>query len=76
VADAPIDTAGDQRVPGLDGDEPAEPTAKHKDGPEPESTTGREEHDTQLAYGLAIEGPERLPVCGGWERGIQQAEQR
>ena len=35
VADHTIDPAGDQRVPGLDGDQPAEPTAEHKDRPEP-----------------------------------------
>jgi hypothetical protein len=53
VADAPIDPAGHQRVPGLDGDQPAEPWAEHKDGPESQGTPGREEHDAQPAYRLA-----------------------
>ena len=36
VADNSVDTAGDQRVPGLDGDQPAELIPQHKDGPEPQ----------------------------------------
>src|SRR2546423_71569 len=47
MADDPIDTAGDQRMPGLDGDQPAEPRAEHKHGPEPQATPGREERDAQ-----------------------------
>ena len=65
VADDPIDTAGDQRVPRLDGDQPAEPTAEHKDRPESQGTPGYEEPDAEPAYGLAVEGPERFPVRVG-----------
>src|SRR5712671_4206387 len=75
MADDSIDTAGDQRVPGLDGDQAAEPRAEHKDGPEPQGTPGREEDDAQPAYDLAIEGPECLPVCVGRQRGGQQSDQ-
>src|SRR5262245_17778813 len=75
MPDDPIDTTGDQRVPGLDGDQPAEPTAEHKDGPEPQGTPGHEEPDAQPAYGLAVDGPEYFPVRVGRQISRQQPEQ-
>jgi hypothetical protein len=51
VSDDTIDTAGDQGVPGLDGDQPAEPMAEHKDWPDPQRTSGGEENDAKPANG-------------------------
>jgi hypothetical protein len=76
MADDPIDTASDQRVPGLDSDQPAEPRAEHKDGPDPQGTTGRKEHNAEPAYRLAVDDPERFPVRIGGQIGSQQPEQR
>jgi hypothetical protein len=53
VADDTIDTAGDQRVSGLDGDQLAEPTVEHKDWPDPQRTTGSEENDSKPANSVA-----------------------
>jgi hypothetical protein len=49
--------------------------AEHKDGPDPQGPTGREEHDAKPAHGLAVEDPERFPVRIGRQRGRQQPEQ-
>ena len=66
VADEAIDTARDQRMPGLDGHQPAEPTAEHKDWPDLQRTAGSEQNDAQPANGIPIESPQLLPVsiCG------------
>ena len=76
VADDAIDAAGDQCMPGLDGDQPAEPMPKDKDGPKPERTTGNEERDTNPASCVAVDHPQLLPIRVGWQIRVQQAEQR
>jgi hypothetical protein len=76
VADDPIDATGDQRMPGLDGDQPAEPTAEHKDGPDPQRTTGGEEHDAEPAKGIPVERPEPPAIGGGRQIASQQSNQR
>ena len=62
VADDGIKTAGDQCVSGLDRDQPAEAPAEHKNRPDPQSTTGGEQHDAKPANSLAVEDPEPLPT--------------
>jgi hypothetical protein len=62
VADDTIETARDQRMPGLDRHQSAEPAAEHKDRPDPQRTAGSEENDAKPANGIAIESPELLPV--------------
>ena len=76
VADDTIDAAGDQGVAGLDGDQPAEPTAEHKDWPDPQRATGGEENDAKPANGIPIEGPEPRAVRLGRQIGDQQPDQR
>ena len=62
--------------PGLDGDQPAEPMPKDKDGPKPERTTGNEERDINPASCVAVDRPKLLSVRVGWQIRVQQAEQR
>ena len=76
MADDTIDAARHQPMPGLDGDEPAEPAAEHKDRPEPQSTAGREEDDAEPANGFAVEGPEPFSVRIGRQIAGQQTDQR
>src|SRR4029077_1948139 len=76
VADDSIDAVCDQSVPGLDCDQPAEAIAKHKDRPDPQRATSREENDAKAADGIAIERPELLPVRPGRQKGGDQPDQR
>jgi hypothetical protein len=76
VADDAIDTACDQGVPRLDGNQPAKPAAEHKDRPDPQRATGREENDAKPADGIAIERPELLSVRPGRQKGGGQPDQR
>jgi len=76
VTNDTIDIAGDQRVSGLDSHQPAEPMTEHKDWPDSQRATGREENDAKPANGIAVEGPELLPVRVGWQIGVQQSDQR
>ena len=61
---------------GLDGYQPTEPTAEHKDGPDPQRATGGEENDAKPAYGIPVDGPELLPVCEGRQIGAQHPDHR
>ncbi len=70
-----IDTAGDQRVSRLDGDQSAEAMAQHKNWPDPQRATGCEEKDTKPANRVAVDGPEVLPVRVGWQVNVQQPDQ-
>jgi hypothetical protein len=47
IADYTIDTSRDRCVTGLDGHQPAEPSAEHKDRPDPQYTIGSEENDSK-----------------------------
>jgi hypothetical protein len=58
MADDAIDAAGDQGVPGLDGDETAEPIAEHDDRADPQRAAGHEQGDAEPADGVAVDGPE------------------
>ena len=53
-----IDTTRDQGMLGLDSDQPAEPTAEHKDWPESQRTTGGEENDANPPNGVSVDDPE------------------
>src|SRR5438128_819422 len=75
MADDAIDAASDQSMPGLDGDQPAEPTAEHKDRPDPQHTAGGKESDANPANGIPVEGPEPLAVRIGRQIGGQQPDQ-
>ena len=44
-------------MPGLDGHQPAEPVAEHKDWPDPQRATGREQNDAKPANGISVEEP-------------------
>jgi hypothetical protein len=69
------DTTRDQRVPRLDCYQPTEPTAKHKDWPDPQGTPSRKENDANPANCICVENPEPLPVCVGRKISIQQPDQ-
>src|SRR4051794_35805304 len=58
VADDAVDAPGHQRVPRLDGDQPAEPVPEHEDRPEPQRPARGEEGDADPADGVAVDGPE------------------
>src|SRR4051812_30942061 len=75
VADDTIETSRDQRMPGLDGHQPAEPVAEHKDRPDSQRTAGGEENDAKPANCIPIESPELLPVCVGLQIGVEQTDQ-
>jgi hypothetical protein len=53
----------------------AEPAAEHKDRPDPQRTTGREENDAKPADGIAVEGPELRPVRPGRQKAVEQSDQ-
>src|SRR5262249_56041385 len=70
VADDAVDAAGDQGMPGLDGDQPAEAVAENEDRPQPQCAAGGEEHDAEPAHGVAVDGPKLLAVGVGRNVGI------
>src|SRR5215471_1395315 len=74
VTDDTINTAGHQRVSGLDRHQPAEPPAEHKYRPEPQRPTGGEENDTNPTDSIPIKGPELLPVSVGRQVSGEQAD--
>jgi hypothetical protein len=74
VADDAINTARDQPMPRLDGDQPAEPVAEHKHRPESQHTTGGEENDAEPANGVPVDGPELLAVGVGRQIGGQHPD--
>jgi hypothetical protein len=47
-------------MPGLDGNQSTEPAAEHKDWPDPQRATGREENDAKRANVITFESPELL----------------
>jgi hypothetical protein len=55
VADDAIKTSRDQRMPGLDGHQSAEPAAEHKDWPDPQRTSDGEKNDAKPANGIPID---------------------
>src|ERR1700746_1325068 len=69
-----IDPARDQRMPRLDGDEPAEAVAEHEYRPYPQRTPGGGENDAKPANGGAVEGPEILPIRVGRQIGEQNSD--
>ena len=75
VADDAIDAIRDQSMPGLDGYQPAEPPAEHKNRPDPQRAAGGEEEDSKPTNGVPVEGPELLPVRPGRQKGVEQPDQ-
>ena len=71
-----VDAAGDQPMTGLDGDQPAEPSAENEDRPEPQQPAGGEENDAEPANGLPVDGPECLAVGVGRQIGGEQPDHR
>ena len=63
-------------MPGLDGDQPAEPAPEHKDWPEAQRPAGGKESDAKPANGIPVERPDLLPVCVGRQIGGQQPDYR
>ncbi|MGI8570927.1 MAG: hypothetical protein ACR2KT_18740 [Methylocella sp.] len=50
--------------------------AEYKDRPDSQRATGRRESDAKPADGIAVEGPELLPVRIGRQKGGEQPDQR
>jgi hypothetical protein len=61
---------------GLDGDQPAEPTAEHEDRPDPQRATGGKKDDAEPTSGIPVEGPEPFPVGVGRQIGGKEPDQR
>lgn len=76
VADDAIDAIRDQSMPGLDGYQPAEPPAEHKNRPDPQRAAGGEEEDSKPTNGVPVEGPELLSVGVSRQITRQQRDQR
>ena len=75
MANDAVDPARDQPVPGLDGNQPAEPVAEHEDRPESQRTTGGEQNDAEPANAIPVEDPEPLAVGIGRQIGGQHPDQ-
>src|SRR5258708_1533654 len=58
VADDAIDAARDERMPGLDRDQPAEPVPEHEHRPDPQRAARDEEDDAEPANGVPVDGPD------------------
>ena len=69
VADGAIDAVCHQRMAGLDGDQPAEATAEHEDGPKPQRAAAGIEDNTHPADSIAVDGPELLALGVGRQPG-------
>jgi hypothetical protein len=65
MTDHTINTSGGQLMSGLDGDQSAEPAAEHKNRPDPQRAARGEEDHAKPANGVAVEGPEPVPVGVG-----------
>src|SRR5262245_36745098 len=76
VADKTIDAGHHKRVPRLDGDEPAEPVAEHKDRQEPQRASGRKKKHADPADTIAVECPERNPVRVSRQISSKQSDYR
>jgi hypothetical protein len=63
-------------MPGLNGNQPAEPTAEHEHWPESQRTTRRKENDAKPTNSVPVEDPEPLPIRVGRKIGEQQPNQR
>jgi hypothetical protein len=63
-------------VPGLDGHQPAEPTAEHEHGPDPQHTTGGKENNAEPANRVTVERPGPLSICVGRQIALQQPKER
>jgi hypothetical protein len=50
---------------GLNGNQSAEPVAKHKNRPDPQRTTRHEENDAKPANDVPLEDPDLVPVRVG-----------
>jgi hypothetical protein len=63
-------------MPRLDGHQPTEPAAEHKDRPDPKRTPGGEENDAKPANGIPVDCPKLNPVGIGRQVAGQQTYQR
>src|SRR5262245_40963121 len=76
MADHAVDPVGDETMLGLDRHQAAETVAEHENGPEPQRSAQSEKGDADPAYGLAIDGPEVDPGGVGWQKGLEEADDR
>jgi hypothetical protein len=73
-----MDTIGavcHQRVPWLDRHQPAEPSAKHKNGPYPQRPADREENHADPAHGVTVESPDLFPIRQSRQICLEQSDQ-
>ena len=74
MADDAVYAVRNQRMPRLDRDQPAEPAAQDKDGPNPQGSAGGKKKDAEPADALAVNRPEPDPVRVGGQIGAQKAD--
>src|SRR5262245_11189385 len=74
VADDAVDASRDQRMPGLNGDQPAESMTEHEDRPDAQRTADREENDAKPTDGISVQGPELNAVGVGGDIGHQEPD--
>src|SRR5215469_9200689 len=65
MPDNTVDTARDQRMPGLDGDQSAESAAENKHWPQSQRAANRKQNHAEPANRIAVENPDLLPVGPG-----------
>src|SRR5215467_7355350 len=74
VTNDAINPVRNQRMSGLDGDEPAEAVAEYEHRPDPQRTPGGGENDAKPANDVAVEGPEILSIRVGRQIGEQNSD--
>src|SRR6202041_3822512 len=72
MADDTVDAGHEQRVPGLDRDQPAEPVSQHIDRPQPHCAAADENCDANPANGVAVDRPKIEPVVDRRQVGGEQ----
>ena len=65
-----------QRMARLDGDQPTEPMPEHKHRPHPQCPAGDVAEAANPADGVAIEGPEVVPIRVSRQPRVQHADHR
>ena len=73
MTDDSVDTARHESMPGLDRNQAAESLTQHKDRPDPQRTTGSEEHDADPANRITVDGPQLVAIGVCWQIRVQKS---
>src|SRR5471030_901467 len=74
MPDDTVHAGRDQRMARLNGNQPAEPRAKHKNWPYPQHAADDEQDHTKPAEAVAVECPESLAVRVSRQIRLQQSK--